>query len=203
MGTSSDDSRLIKDCLNGKEESWHAFIDRFSRLVYYSINRAVNPYSANLDQEDIEDLYSEVFLSFIENNYKKLRQFEADKGCTLSSWVRLIAVRHTIDSLRKKKQHVSIDDESGTAGAMKESLRDNKPSAHDHMEISEHEKIMGKAIEELPSSDLLFIELYYKKELTPEEIASAMNISVSAVYSKKTRIREKLEKIIKNKGCIA
>ncbi len=203
MGTSSDDSRLIKDCINGKEEAWHAFIDRFSKLVYYSINRAVNPYSANLDPEDIEDIYSEVFLSFIENNYRKLRQFEDDKGCTLSSWVRLITARHTIDFLRKKKQHVSIDDESDNGSSIKENLSDNKPTVHDYMELSEREKIIDEAMKDLPSSDMLFIELYYKREFSPEEIADIMNVSVSAVYSKKNRLREKLAKIIKNKGHIA
>lgn len=192
----SRDSKLIKDCLSGKEEAWNTFIDRFSKLVYYSINRTVNSYCPTLEREDIEDIYSDIFLSFVDNNYRKLRQFDTEKGCTLSSWVRLIAVRRTIDFLRKKKQLVSLDDVGDSAGAIKDSLRDNNPSVQLSLEISEHEKILEKAIEELPSSDLLFIELYYKRKLSPEEIASVMNVSVSAVYSKKTRLREKLEKII-------
>lgn len=190
------DSQLIKDCLSGKEEAWNVFINRFSKLVYYSINRTVNSYCPTLEREDIEDIYSDIFLSFVDNNYRKLRQFDTEKGCTLSSWVRLIAVRRTIDFLRKKKQHVSLDDVDD-AGALKDSLRDNNPSVQLNLEISEHEKILEKAIQELPSSDLLFIELFYKRKLSPEEIASVLNVSVSTVYSKKTRLREKLEKIIK------
>jgi RNA polymerase sigma-70 factor (ECF subfamily) len=203
MGTSSDDFSLINDCISGGEEAWHAFIDRFSQLVYYSIHKAVKPYSADLDQEDIEDIYNGVFLSFIENNYKKLRQFEGKKGCTLSSWVRLIAIRHTIDFLRKQRQHIATDDESYTARPMHETLQDNAPSVLDHMEMSETKKIMKKAIDTLPSSDRLFMELYYKKELSPEEIARIMNVSVGTVYSKKNRIREKILKILQSRGFIA
>ncbi|MEW6599801.1 MAG: sigma-70 family RNA polymerase sigma factor [Nitrospirota bacterium] len=203
MSTSSDDSRLIKDCIDGNEEAWNNFIDRFSKLVYYSISRAVNPYNTNIDAEDIEDIYGQVFLSFIENNYKKLRQFEEGKGCTLSCWVRLISARHTIDYLRKKKRHVSLDNESDAGGMVKDTLRDSSPNVQAHIELSEQVKMMEEAIAELPSSDLLFIDLYYRRELPPEEVADILNITVSSVYSRKNRIQGKIEKILAKKGRIA
>ncbi len=195
MGTSSDDSSLIKDCISGKREAWDLFVSRFSKLIYHSINKA-RSYAPKLDQEDMEDIYSSVFLSFLEDDYRRLRQFKGKKGCTLSSWVRLITIRHTIDFLRKQKHHIPIDNKN-------ETLKDNKPSAQDYIELSETEEMLKKAIEALPPLDRLFMELYYTKELPPEEIADIMNISVSTVYSKKTRIRNKMEKILIKKGFIA
>jgi predicted DNA-binding protein YlxM (UPF0122 family) len=49
---------------------------------------------------------------------------------------------------------------------------------------------------------MLFLELYYRKELPPESIAEILSITVNAVYSKKTRIREKLIKIAKKKDLL-
>lgn len=197
MDTSSGDFNLIKDCISGKEEAWHAFVDRFSRLVYHSINKAVHKYTCNLSQEDIEDIYSSTFHSFIEKDCRKLQQFEGRQNCTLSSWVRLITVRHTIDFLRKQKYSISIESESDTFPSVSETLQDNNPSAQDYMETSENEKILEHAVRALPPSDRYFIELYYRKELPPEKVAQIMNLTVSTIYAKKSRIREKLEKIIK------
>ncbi|HEX4459473.1 MAG TPA: ECF-type sigma factor, partial [Polyangia bacterium] len=40
--------------------------------------------------------------------------------------------------------------------------------------------------------DRRFVELYYGAGLLPEEVATAMNISVKTVYSKKNKLRSKL-----------
>ncbi len=201
MDISSDDSSLIKDCISGKQEAWNVFVERFSRLVYYSINKVT--YVCNLNQDDIEDIFSGVFLSLLENDYNKLKRFEGKKGCTLSSWIRLITIRHSIDFLRKQKNQISIDNETYTSRILNNSLADNKLSIIERMELSENERIIKKTIELLPSSDRLFMELYYNKELPPEDIADIMNISVNTVYSKKNRIRGKLVKILSDQGFIA
>ena len=199
MYTSSDDFSLVNDCVNGKREAWDFFVQRFSKLIYHAINKALKSYACNLPQEDIEDIYNGVFLSFIENDFKKIRQFKGKMGCSLSSWVRLITIRHTIDFLRVQRQHSSLDDINAATGSMTEALHDKNPSVQEHLELSETEKIMKECIEDLPPSDRLFMALYYEKELPPEKIADVINVSVNTIYSKKKRIREKLEKILKNK----
>jgi len=53
---------------------------------------------------------------------------------------------------------------------------------------AEIEKKVKNIIESLSSKDQLFIELYYYKELKPEEIANILKISVNTVYSIKSRL---------------
>ena len=43
----------------------------------------------------------------------------------------------------------------------------------------------------------LFLKLYFEKRLSPKEIAKILNITESTVYSKKSRIIDKLRKIAK------
>ena len=57
-------------------------------------------------------------------------------------------------------------------------------------------------VNNLNANDMLFLKLYYEKELPPEEIAEILNLTVSTVYSKKNRIREKLQKIAKKKNLL-
>jgi RNA polymerase sigma-70 factor (ECF subfamily) len=203
MPEHSDDLKLLNDCISAKKEAWDTFVNRFSKLIYYSINKTLRLHNQNLQQEDVEDVYSSVFVSFMDKDCKKLRQFEGRQGCTLSSWVRLITIRHTIDYLRSLKEHISLNDDSGGTQPMIERLPDKNTSFEKELEDHEAARTLKDAIDSLNPQDRLFMELFYEKELPPEEIAEIMNVSVNTVYSKKNRVREKIKKILSDRGIIA
>ena len=64
-------------------------------------------------------------------------------------------------------------------------------------EKRENEKILKELKEDLNTEDRLFLKLYFEKRLSPKEIAKILNITESTVYSKKSRIIDKLRKIAK------
>lgn len=193
MPEAHDDFSLIKECLSGKQAAWDTFVERFSKLIYYAINKTLRSYNASFQEDDIADIYNSTFLQFLENDYKKLRQFKGTHNCSLSSWVRLITIRRTIDYLRSQRTFVSVE-ESGESESFLENLEDGQGTALDQIEAEEAKGMLQDAIVGLPSSDRLFMELYYERELSPEEIAVVMNVSVNAIYSKKNRLREKLKR---------
>jgi len=203
MFTPNDDFSLLTKCINGEQAAWDIFVKRYSKLVYHSVHQTLNLNSYAHKTDDIEDIHNGIFLSFIENDFKKLRQFEGRKGCSLSSWIRLLSVRTTIDFLRSQKIHLSIDDDNETAHPIIETLSDTRASVQKQIETAETEMALKGAINELPVSDRLFIRLYYEKELPEEEIAGIMHVSVNTIYSKKNRIREKIKKILVEKGLLA
>jgi len=203
MSDSSKDLRLLSECICGNKEAWDTFVTNYSKLIYYSINKTLKLHNNILSQDDVDDLFNGVFFSLLDNNYKKLRQFEGRDGCTLSSWIRLITINHTVDFLRGQKQHISIDDDSDDRQPLADRLTDRGTSFEDRLDEADTTRALKEAIEELPESDKLFMELFYEKELPPEEIAAIMNVSVNTVYSKKNRVREKLQKILIDRGAIA
>ena len=81
-------------------------------------------------------------------------------------------------------------------------IQDNQLSVQEQLELTENERVLKEAMDELPSSDRFFVKLYYEKELSPEEIANIMHLSVSAIYSKKNRLREKIKNILKKKDLL-
>ena len=198
----NDDFSLLTKCIDGEQEAWDIFVKRYSKLVYHSILHTFKFHSFSSGEGEVEDIYNSIFLSLIENDYKKLRQFEGRGGCSLSSWIRLISVRGTIDFLRGRKNHLSLDEENETARPLIETLSDDNDSAEKKIERFETEQALRNAIDELPVSDKFFITLYYEKELSDEETAGIMNVSVNTIYSKKNRIREKIKKILVEKGFI-
>ncbi len=176
------------------------FVIQFSKLIYYSINKTFKLHNCNISQEDVEDVFNSIFASFMDNNYRKLRQFEGKHGCTLSSWIRLISIRHTIDFLRTQKNLVSLNDDSDDKRPLVESIPHRGVSHEEQLELSDSQRALKRAMNSLASSDRLFITLYYEKELPPEEIAGIMNVSVNTIYSRKSRVQEKLKKIIMDEG---
>jgi DNA-directed RNA polymerase specialized sigma24 family protein len=99
---------LIARCIQGNKDAWRDFICRYSSLVYYIIQKVLYGSHCDAAREEIDDLHNDIFLSIIDNNGKKLSQYEGKNGCTVSSWVRMIAVRSTIDYLRKKRDTLSL-----------------------------------------------------------------------------------------------
>ena len=93
---------LLAGCLNGEKRAWDAFVLQCSALVYHTIRKTFSLYHTEPRTDLVEDLFQDVFLTVLKDDFKKLRQFRGDRGCSLASWLRIVAVRLTIDFLRKQ-----------------------------------------------------------------------------------------------------
>ncbi len=187
------DRELLDACFDGNRIAQEEFINRFSKLVYYSIHRAFKVKGLAPGQEEVEDLFGDVFLSIFDSDFAKLRSFEGRNGCSLASWIRLIAGRKAIDHLRDKhrdKVGVSADYDTGHAE------RSDDPDPEETFLDREREDILSAAIIRLPPEDLLFLNLYYEDEHPPERIAEILGVSVNTVYSRKHRMLERLKKLV-------
>ena len=181
------EKNLLGACLIGEKSSWDAFVLQYSGLVYHTIKKTFSHYHTEPRLDVVEDLFQEYFLSLIRDNFKKLRQFKGDRGCSLASWLRVIATRRTIDFLTGQ--------ETSTARAVENAPSDlsDPPGS---MIDQERNKLLSQVLETLPPRDRLFIQLYFQHSLTPKEVASMLRVSVSAVYTQKSRLLEKLREAL-------
>ncbi len=179
---------LLSGCLNQEKTAWDAFVLQYAALVYYTIRKTFSLYHTEPRTDLVEDLFQEVFLSLVQNDFKKLRQFRGDRGCSLASWLRVVAARLTIDFLRKQEPaKVEI---TGT-------LAHDQPDPSNSLIDQEQERSLSQILQALPPRDQLFIDLYFRQSLPPEEIASILRVSVNAVYTQKSRILDKLRETLK------
>ena len=172
------------------------FVEKYSRLICHAIVNTLNKYSTAPENQVVDDLFHTVFLSLIEKNYKKLRQFQWK--CKLSSWLHIIAVRTTIDYLRKQSKHLSLNGETQEEISLKENIISENPLPSKLFEQEEEKRIFEQIKNDMSSTERLFIELCYCRELSSSEIAKTMNTSTNNVYQLKSRVREKLKKLVKN-----
>ena len=147
--------------------------------------------------EEIDDVHNDVFVSIMDKNGRKLRQYKGKNGCTVSTWIRIIAVRVTIDHIRKKRTTVSLSSQAPEREVEKQTEPTIDPLKH--LENEEQKKILKGLIEQLPPKDQLFLRLFYYEETPPKEIAKIFQSTINAVYSRGNYLREKLKQSLKNK----
>lgn len=82
------EKNLIAGCLKQEKAAWDTFVKQYTRLVYHSITSTLRYHHYETRDDFVDDLYQEFFVSIVRDDFKKLRQFRGDKGCSLASWIR-------------------------------------------------------------------------------------------------------------------
>jgi RNA polymerase sigma factor (sigma-70 family) len=178
---------LIAGCLRSEKSAWDAFVLQYSVLVYHTIKKTFSLYHTEARADQIEDLYQEFFISILRDDFKKLRQFKGDRGCSLASWLRIVATRLTIDFLRRGLS---------TYVAATERIPSDQPDPLDDIIDREKEGLLLQAIQSLPPQDRFFLGLCYRQALPPQEVAGILRISVGAFYTQKSRILARLRELL-------
>ena len=193
-GVMTDKERtLVTGCVNGQKAVWEAFVLHYSALVYHTIKKTFSLYHTEPRTEQIEDLYQDFFLCILRDDFKKLRQFKGDRGCSLASWLRIVATRLTIDFLRRgEPTHVAATKDSAS----------NQPDPPDSLIDREYERFLFEALQSLPARDQLLVDLCYRQSVPPQEIAGILKISVPAFYTQKSRILAKFRELFSKTGAL-
>jgi len=189
-----NERKLVDGCLAQDKKAWDAFVEQYARLISHAIVQTLEKYSFSTINQVVPDLFNTVFLSIIEDNSKKLRQFQWK--CSLSGWLHLIAVRITVDFLRKQPEHLSLDGEAGSDGSLKDGIPDDNPLPDCLIEREQERALFDQVKNELTSKERLFVELCYSRDLPPSKIARMMNTTENNVYQLKNRVREKMKKLV-------
>lgn len=188
-----DDLALLEAVLSGGEGAFEQFYARFRNLVLACVSRVCARSGVRLQADDLADVVSEVTLNMVANDYRRLRLYRTDGGCSVSSWVGVIATSTAHDFLRKERRRrldPMLDAELERIAAPVE--------GPDHDLIDRQQRaFVDQALSSFSPRDRHFVELYFVEALDPETIAQKMNVSVSTVYSKKAKIKTRLRALAK------
>ena len=193
----NDENELLEGCILGEKEAWDEFVESYSSLIYFHIHRCLCAHAVQAKREDVEDLYHSVFQTLLEDDRRRLRQFEG--RCSLASWIQIITSRTVIDSLRKGRSTIPLDAEDRDGIALHERVSDPRPGAEEEVLDTQRRALLKKALREISAEDRLLAVLAYHREMPIEEIADVMKLSKEAVYTRKHRLHEKLRKIVQEK----
>jgi RNA polymerase sigma-70 factor (ECF subfamily) len=186
---------LVDRARNGDADAFTGLVERYERKIY----RLAKHITQN--DEDAEDVLQETFLKA----YSNLDTFQGQSK--FYTWLVRIAVNEALMKLRKRKSDrtVSLDEpqDTGEETVTREiAVWDGDPEQRYSQE--ELRDILDRAVESLkPSFRTVFI-LRDIEELSTEETAESLGISVPAVKSRLLRarlqLREKLTRLFRRKG---
>ncbi len=197
------DKELLEQCIKGGPESRNVFVEKYARLIYACVHETLRQNCSGFISEDIEDIFNDILLSFFRDDCKKLRQFRGDNNCTVASWLRIIAINTTRNFITRNRTFISLEDAPGDGPAHIDRMSSHEPSALEQLMDSEEIMLFRELLKELNSDDRLVLKYYYKSDISPEEIAKIMNITVNTVYSKISRTKKKLKEILENKNSLS
>jgi RNA polymerase sigma-70 factor (ECF subfamily) len=190
-----DESAWLSKAREGDLGAFNELVNRYSRKIY----RLAKHITQN--DEDAEDVLQETFLKAFEH----LGDFQGQSK--FYTWIVRIAVNESLMRLRKRKSDrtVPLDEplDTGEDTVVREIAvwEDNPEQKYSREEIA---GILDEAVQSLKPAFRTVFVLRDIEELSTEETAEALGISVPAVKSRLLRarlqLREKLTRFFKRKG---
>ena len=193
--TTQDEGDLVVRAQRGDTSAFTELVSRYERRIFRLAKNITQ------SDEDAEDVLQESFLKA----YEHLGGFQGQSK--FYTWIVRIAVNEALMKLRKRKtdKTVSLDEtiDTGEENIVREiAVWDDNPEQHySQQEIRE---LLDKAIMSLrPAFRAVFV-LRDVEDLSTEETAALLALSVPAVKSRLLRarlqLREKLTRFFKRKG---
>jgi RNA polymerase sigma-70 factor (ECF subfamily) len=190
-----DETALVAAAKAGSADAFSELIRHYDRRVFRMAKQITQ------NDDDAEDVLQETFLKA----YTHLDDFQGNSK--FYTWVVRIAVNEALMKLRKRRSDrtVPLDDpiDTGEDEVVREiAVWDQNPE--DTYSREELATILDEAVQSLkPAYRTVFI-LRDIEEMSIEETAEALDLSISAVKSRLLRarlqLREKLTRLFKNKG---
>jgi RNA polymerase sigma factor (sigma-70 family) len=188
---------LLRACIRGDAAARRRFVEEYSGIVSYGVTVIFQQFGRPSRREEIEDLCQDVFLALFDQDARKLRQYQGRNGCSLASWIRVVANRLTIDRLRREGRTVSLDDpDNWETARVRDAEPDGKPGPEPQVEEAERASKVREMILQLPPKDQAFVQLFYFQGLPIEEVARTIGITTNAAYVRKMRLHDKLRRLV-------
>lgn len=186
----NDESSFIAALVEQQPAAWREFQRRFDRVILRCITKVTKSFSS-VSQDDVREIYAQLYVSLIANERSKLRAFDPSRGSSLSSYVGMLAIHCAYDWLRSVRREPQRE-----ALAAAEDLSSDLPDPYEEAARQERAALASRVLEGFSERDRVFAALYFGEGMEPDEIARSMKISVKTVYSKKHKIQSKLEAIV-------
>ena len=183
-GAESDDLRLVESLREGAEWAYEELLTRFQQPVYTLALRLLN------NQSEACDVVQEVFLKVFRN----VGNFRGQS--TLKTWIYRITVNEAHNArrwfFRHRRREVELDANPNETRDWKEVVPDNSRSPFDVAFDRERHVMIEAALERI---NPIFRESVVLRDITDmsyEEIAAILGVSLGTVKSRILRGREAL-----------
>jgi len=170
------ETRWLERARQGDEAAFAELVEAYQRPVYNLCYRMLG------EAGEAEDAAQESFL----RAYRGMRRY--DPARSFSTWLLAIASHHCIDQLRRRRLPVDSLEELEPW----EEIPDTGPGPEKAATLREGRETARALLARLGPQDRAVVVLRYWDELSTEEIAEALSLTVKAVKSRLHRARKQM-----------
>src|SRR6266566_899639 len=181
-----DDLVLARSCAAGNERAWEVFMTRFREKLYEVARQITREDSAGRELAD--SVYTELFGMKTRDGERVSKLSSYSGRGSLEGWLRTVLAQEYVNTYRKQRKLVSLDEES-EEGAQFAALVTDSPVPAD----SRLESAVDEALRALSPEDRFVLASYFLDQRTMAQIAKALSVHESTI----SRKVEKLTKIIR------
>ena len=191
IGARSQEAAIVAELKGGSEAAYAWLIGEFQQPVYGLVYRIVN------DPADAADTTQDVFLKV----FRGMKHFHGESS--LKTWIYRIALHEAANRrrwwFRHKARETSVEPESSDTAtaadfAIQIALTDPAESPFDNVAHREVQRRVDEELRQVPEPYRTTLILRDLEEMSYEEIAELLEISLGTVKSRLTRGREALRK---------
>lgn len=202
MDPNENPEELVLGCIRKDRKSWDAFVERYSKVVYWAIRDRLRRYGYDHSEEDINDIHQDVFVALWAGG--KLSQLK-ERG-KVAGWLAMVAGNAAIEHFRRARrqsppscvslyEQVYRDDDGKT---IEEVLPSGAAGPDRQAQLNEARAELVSAIERLSPKERMAARMSLLHGMKHAQIAAALELPVNTVSTTvaraKKNLKEKLEK---------
>jgi len=176
------DARLVRACLEGREEAWHAILDKYKRLIY-SI-----PVKRGLPPEDAADIFQSVCVELL-RELPRLREPRA-----LAGWIIKITAHKCFHWERQESRYVASGD--------RDLPTENAPDLDELLDAAEREQFLRDAVALLAARCKKLVQMLFL-EFPPipyDVVARRLGLARGSIGFIRRRCLDRLRRSLEERG---
>jgi RNA polymerase sigma factor (sigma-70 family) len=186
LNKAAADSDLVAQLQLGSEAAFRTLVERYQDRIYRTALALLR------SPEEAEDVAQEVFVEV----YQTISRFRAEAA--LSTWLYQLATSRALKNKQKARAKKRFAFLTSLLGFDNEVLHEAPDQGHPQalLEGQQQLQLLLDHIANLPAQQQIAFTLRHEQELSYEEIAAVLKLTVSAVESLLFRARQTLRKHI-------
>lgn len=183
------DDALLKGCQQGRKDCWDAFVERYSKLIYWSLHRTLASSSYSSRTGLIDEIFQEVFAKLLEpGELGRIRDTKA-----VAKYLIVLSARKALDKMRSLSREERAGDPLDFMAGLP-----HEPAIEAENDGSG--QAVRDTLEELKPKERFCLEMHYLEGKTHREIAGLMGLPQDTVSTLIRRTREKVKVRLTDKG---
>ena len=187
-----EDLVLARACAAGNERAWEVFMLRFREKLYDVARQITREDSSGRELADC--VYADLYGTQVRDEERVSKLSSYNGRGSLDGWLRTVLAQEFVNTYRKQRRLVSLDEESEEGVQFPAPSRDDAPPADPALARATEEALRG-----LSSEERFVLSSYFLDNRTLADIARMLHVHESTISRKVEKLTKTLRKqIFKN-----